>query len=105
VLQKIFLSFASAVRPVVSAPPIEVAAPVVAPVVAKPVAPPPAPVVVTAPPPSVKMPAAVVKPSDEPKPATVKAVEKKIAPAAVEKKPESPKKDTSKCSDPLDCQY
>jgi hypothetical protein len=53
----------------------------------------------------VKMPAAVVKPSDEPKPATVKAVEKKTAPAAVDKKPESPKKDTSKCSDPLDCQY
>jgi serine/threonine protein kinase len=85
--------------------PAKLAAPVVAPVVAKPVAPPPAPVVVTAPPPSVKMPAAVVKPSDEPKPATVKAVEKKTAPAAVDKKPESPKKDTSKCSDPLDCQY
>jgi serine/threonine protein kinase len=84
--------------------PAKLAAPVVAPVVAKPVAPPPAPVVVTAPP-SVKMPAAVVKPSDEPKPATVKAVEKKTAPAAVDKKPESPKKDTSKCSDPLDCQY
>jgi serine/threonine protein kinase len=75
-----------------------------APVVAKPVAPPPpAPEVVVAPP-SVKAPPAVTKPSDDaPKP--VKAVEKKTAPAAVDKKPESPKKDTSKCSDPLDCQY
>jgi hypothetical protein len=89
--------------------PAKVAAPPAkpVPVVAKPVAPTPAPVVVTAPAP-VKSPPAVAKPSDDvpaPRPTTVKAVEKKTAPAAVDKKPESPKKDTSKCSDPLDCQY
>jgi serine/threonine protein kinase len=57
-----------------------------------------------APPTPVPVPANA-KPSDAPKPVTVKPIPKKTAPAAVDKKPESPKKDTSKCSDPLDCQY
>ncbi|HEX7701125.1 MAG TPA: hypothetical protein VF403_10395, partial [Kofleriaceae bacterium] len=79
--------------PVPRPPPPAKTMPVVSPV-AKPVAPTPVPVPANS------------SPSDvPPKPATVKPVEKKTAPAAVDKKPASPKKDTSKCSDPLDCQY